>query len=199
MINPAALPWLVRILFQLWRIRVGRADLYIGGVKNPYLLRWHLLPKDKYPINLYLHRMVRDDDARALHDHPWWFMSIILAGGYVEVMPRELGLWLGATNPIIASILRADSNIGVSNRYQRALADVVNAEHAPGSVLFRRATHPHRLMLRRPAHLGGDSWSLVITGRPSRDWGFYCPSGWRDAREYARTTDRESIIGRGCN
>ena len=199
MINPAALPWLVRILFKLWRIHMGRADLYIGGVDHPYLLRWHLLRKDKYPINLYLHRMLRDDDDRALHDHPWWFVSIILAGGYVEVMPRQPGLWLGATNPIIASILRTDSVVGVSNRYQHALGDVVTAERPPGSILFRRAISIHRLMLRRPAHLGGESWSLVITGRPSRDWGFYCPSGWRDAREYARITDRESVRSIGCD
>jgi len=199
MIHPATLPWLVRILFKLWRIHVGRADLYVGGRTNPYLLRWCLLPKDKYPINVFLHRVVRDDDDRALHDHPWWFVSIIMVGGYLEMTPREPGILLGATIPTIAAILRADSVIGVTNRYQRALKDLVSAECPPGSILFRRAIHPHRLMLRRPAHLGGESWSLVITGRPWRRWGFYCPSGWRDAREFARITDSESVRSAGCD
>lgn len=60
-----------------------RPDFVIGGTEQPYLLRWYLLPRN--PIfNAYLHLFLRSDDDRALHDHPWFNLSIILEGEYVE-------------------------------------------------------------------------------------------------------------------
>ena len=47
------------------------------------MLRWHLVPQNDW-FGVYLHRFLRDDDDRALHDHPWQFISILLAGGYTE-------------------------------------------------------------------------------------------------------------------
>lgn len=38
-----------------------------------------------------LHHILRSDDDRALHDHPWDFVSIILWGAYYEVLPDERG------------------------------------------------------------------------------------------------------------
>ncbi|MGK9451949.1 hypothetical protein ACSSZE_11960 [Acidithiobacillus caldus] len=58
-------------------------DQVIGGLDNPYLLRWHLIPKNRF-CNLYLHVFLRSDDDRALHDHPWWNCSILLDGEYTE-------------------------------------------------------------------------------------------------------------------
>ena len=52
-------------------------DFVIGPADNPYLYRWFLLPRN--PVaNVYLHRFFRDDEDRALHDHPWPFLSIVL-------------------------------------------------------------------------------------------------------------------------
>lgn len=49
---------------------------------SPYLTRWSLyLP---FGVSLKLHKIMRADDDRCHHDHPWWFIRIILAGGYVE-------------------------------------------------------------------------------------------------------------------
>lgn len=36
---------------------------------------------------IHLHQIVRSDDA-VFHDHEWDFASLILRGGYVEVMPE---------------------------------------------------------------------------------------------------------------
>lgn len=67
---------------------LGRApDLVIGGADNPYLRRWHLTPRGQGPA-VYLHHFLRDDDDRALHDHPWDSIGIILRQGYTEVMPE---------------------------------------------------------------------------------------------------------------
>lgn len=59
------------------------ADLYIGGREDTYLARWYLIPRNKW-FNIYLHHFQRSDDDRALHDHPWWNLSILLRGSYTE-------------------------------------------------------------------------------------------------------------------
>jgi hypothetical protein len=58
-------------------------DLIIGGADNPYLKRWYLIPRNPL-FNAYLHRFLRSDDDRALHDHPWINISILLEGEYTE-------------------------------------------------------------------------------------------------------------------
>lgn len=67
-----------------WNWRIPRKpDFIIGGAENPYIRRWWIIPRNTI-FNMYLHNMLRDDDDRALHDHPWWNVSIILKGGYLE-------------------------------------------------------------------------------------------------------------------
>jgi len=60
-----------------------KPDMVIGGHKLPYLLRWFLVPRNKL-CNIYVHLLLRSDDDRALHDHPWANCSILLRGEYVE-------------------------------------------------------------------------------------------------------------------
>lgn len=66
-------------------MRIKRApDFIIGEDKNPYLLRWWLTPHNPEKFRVYLHKFMRDDDDRALHDHPSNSISFILWGGYKE-------------------------------------------------------------------------------------------------------------------
>ncbi|WP_226998586.1 hypothetical protein [Tardibacter chloracetimidivorans] len=58
-------------------------DLVIGDPARPYLKRWYVIPRNPL-FNIYLHQVLRSDDDRALHDHPWWNVSWLLAGEYVE-------------------------------------------------------------------------------------------------------------------
>lgn len=58
-------------------------DFIIGGPERPYMHRWWVV-RTRF-LRIYLHRIMRDDDDRALHDHPWWNISIVLRGGYREV------------------------------------------------------------------------------------------------------------------
>jgi hypothetical protein len=65
------------------RITRRPPDFVIGGADNPYLRRWFVIPRN--PIfNIYLHEFLRSDDDRALHDHPWANLSLLLRGCYVE-------------------------------------------------------------------------------------------------------------------
>lgn len=82
-------------------------DFIIGGRENPYLLRWYLTPWRRWHSQMrnaahpspwlrlkgwlgfvlpsvYLHCFLRSDDDRALHDHPWFWCSILVRGRYVE-------------------------------------------------------------------------------------------------------------------
>ena len=58
-------------------------DFIIGGKDNPYMLRWWIIPRNRF-FNIYLHRFLRSDDDRALHDHPWPNFSYLLDGTYTE-------------------------------------------------------------------------------------------------------------------
>lgn len=39
--------------------------------------------------NLYLHEILRSDEDKCLHDHPWRFITLILIGGYREELPTR--------------------------------------------------------------------------------------------------------------
>jgi hypothetical protein len=56
----------------------------VGDDRNggPIFTRYKLL-KCRW-FGVYVHEFFRDDRERCLHDHPWWFVSIVLRGGYWE-------------------------------------------------------------------------------------------------------------------
>ena len=81
-------------------LRIRKPDEIIG---EHYLRRWHLRRKQG-GWNLYLHRYDGSDDDRALHDHPWKSISILLWGNLGEVSKKgEHRLW-----PIIPKFRSAE-------------------------------------------------------------------------------------------
>jgi hypothetical protein len=64
-------------------IATRRADVVIGENDNPYLLRWYLIPRNRW-LNVYLHSICRSDDDRAAHSHPWLSVSVLLDGHLAE-------------------------------------------------------------------------------------------------------------------
>lgn len=153
-----------------------KPDFVIGGAERPYMLRWWVIPRNRW-FNIYLHKVLRDDDDRALHDHPWWNISIVLRGGYVEVMPDKRRL----TTPFTRI-----SDMPVVRKLRR-----------PGSFVLRRATDAHRLELVKDGDRARHCWSLFITGPVQRQWGFHCAQGWRSHPDFAAADD-PGQIGRGC-
>lgn len=59
-------------------------DFIIG---DNYLRRWWVIPRNE-GCNVYLHEILKSDDDRALHDHPWDNTSHLLVGGYIEHTPE---------------------------------------------------------------------------------------------------------------
>lgn len=147
-------------------------DFIIGSKDAPYLLRWHVIPRNRF-FNIYLHKFLRSDDDRALHDHPWPSCSILLSGYYIEhtlqgAFPRD-----------------------------------------PWKLYFRKAEQAHRVQLYGDWNYFAEYkvkrefpvWTLFITGKKVREWGFHCPKGWRHWRDFCSVREGEARgneIGRGC-
>jgi hypothetical protein len=104
--------WLASLL-QRWLIPPGREPDFVIG--DHYMDRWFLIPRNKL-FNIYLHHIRHSDDDRALHDHPWWSLSLCIDGWMTEVTP-------GPTHP---------------QQLRRRLVEM-------GDVVFRSGTFAHRL------------------------------------------------------
>lgn len=76
-----ALRWLRWRAF-LVRRRAPNVVLRPDGATD-YLRRWWLIRRNVV-ANAYLHVILASDDDRALHDHPWPNVSIVLKGRYLE-------------------------------------------------------------------------------------------------------------------
>lgn len=158
-------------------------DRIIGEENDPYLLRWHVIPRNKF-FNIYLHKFCKSDEDRALHDHPWLFnFSILLKGTYLEhVFKKRRGIYARSSLPGSKKIMRkAFSFSGLKFRWGKA---------------------PHRVELLRSASLvdtfENPVWTVFITGPTVREWGFYCPQGWRHWKIFTNPTSGGNKTGRGC-
>lgn len=58
-------------------------DFVVGSLQTPYLRRWWIVRRNPL-ANFYLHEFLRSDDDRALHDHMYANLSVLLEGQYVE-------------------------------------------------------------------------------------------------------------------
>lgn len=54
----------------------------LGLPECPYVYRWMLGHRKIGSIRL--HHWLGPDDDRAVHDHPWWFVSYVLRGYYTD-------------------------------------------------------------------------------------------------------------------
>jgi hypothetical protein len=126
----------------------------IGRPECPYMKRW-VFQAGRFSIRL--HHWRASDDPRYLHDHPWWFITIVLKGGYGDV----------------SSPKPAEENIA-ENLWVRHTERL-----RPGSIRYRPAHHTHTVQVDP-----GGAWTLLITGPHSRDWGFWVDGTWKRMRKY---------------
>ena len=70
----------------MWLVNVLKTPEVIRDADGePYLILYFVYrPKRKTTGRVYLHHIIRSDDFRALHDHPWKFTSFMLWGHYYE-------------------------------------------------------------------------------------------------------------------
>lgn len=142
--------WLGRFGHWLYQKVQGRAyhHIYSGG--DLYMERfWVVKESPLHRFSARLHKIVRSDADRHLHDHPFHYLTIILFGGYTEVTENEDG-------------------IRVSRWY------------GPGSVVVRRATSAHRLILPHNSY----ALTLFLMWKVDRQWGFWVNKRWVYWRHY---------------
>lgn len=132
-------------------LKIRAADEVIG---ENYMRRWHLR-RNPGKNNLYLHRYEGSDDDRALHDHPWRSVGIVLWGKLYEITEHgEKRLW-----PLMPK--------------------------------YRKAIYAHRIILKSRF-----AYTLFLTYRKEREWGFHCPKGWVHWREFTDKSGQRT--GQGC-
>ena len=128
------------------------------GLK-PYIERFYVLFKPAVghngtgkPFNVFLHN-IKESDEPVYHDHPWWSLSIILKGGYIEHIP----LWIRST-PVVPEGFITD----------------VPVKRKAGSIIFRKLGHGRSIS--RNFHwlelTHKDTWTIFIHGPRVQTWGF---------------------------
>lgn len=125
---------------------------------------------------VFVHRMAAPDPGVDLHDHPWWFVSLVLWGGYVE---QRADTRHAPTLAHLAEALGGNRTRGTV-RYRR-----------PWTVRTMRLDECHTITeLLRPT-----CWTLVVGGPRRRSWGFYLPSGYMVEHDYDATVraDRRDL------
>jgi hypothetical protein len=74
------------MLSRVLRGWLGRLDRQEIGDGKGSVFFWRYRLWKSRRCSLYLHEFLRSDRSRCLHDHPWWFVSVVLRHGYREVM-----------------------------------------------------------------------------------------------------------------
>lgn len=159
-------------------------DFVVGAdnPQGPYLRRWWLIPRNRV-LNVYLHEFLRDDDDRALHDHPWPWLSVLLRGSYIEHTIAAGGIH-HRTRRTTGSVKLAGPwrahRVELERKVTRFIAndanEVVGVEDAP-----------------LPC------WTLFVTGPRMRRWGFHCArQGWIDWARFTRP-GAMGEAGPGCD
>lgn len=160
--RPRNRPWIA------WRQELGDPEC-------PYLIRWLFDPR---LFSIRLHHWVRSDDKRAMHDHSWWFLTLVLSGGYTDWI-HDLGR---ASETDRERVIAANKSVARAIKASRSATDggpgffKLNPQAMPytedrltrGSVRFRPAHHIHTVAVDP-----GGCWTLVFTGRFVHKYGFY--------------------------
>lgn len=174
-------------------------DFVIGGHQRPYLRRWWLTPWRRWTEavkghpsrivralgrlaellpNAYLHEFCRSDDDRALHDHPWANLSVLLRGSYFEHTIAAGGI---ERRQLLTA---GDWRVRWSGRFAHRIELLTVGDYV--------ASQPDNTS---PLHC----WTLFVTGPRYRAWGFHCPEqGWIPWQRFTAADD-PGAIGKGCD
>lgn len=178
--------WLAKFLLprlvELSKRREPDFQITRGSDKEVYLRRWWVIPRNRF-FNVYLHNMLRDDDA-VLHDHMYVSLSLVLTDGLEEVWCR---------NPANRRYRE--------HHYDYSRGDVYDyltqrRTVCGGDLVWRSSRMAHQLIVRQEA------WTLFVTGPRIKEWGFWCPRGFRHWSKYVASgqdsSGGTSGMGTGC-
>ena len=136
----------------------------LGRPECPYMRRWALLLG---LFSLRVHHFYRSDDDRAFHDHPWWFVTLVIKGGYTDVSYCPVCKGYGGSDQATHCLVCSDTGTKLDHL-------------TAGSVRYRPALHQHTVRTDP-----GGVWTVILTGPNRRVWGFWerLPDGRRRFRK----------------
>jgi hypothetical protein len=80
--------WYERLAYYLISKNKFKCIYDSAPEKNVYLVRMYIFGTSKSAFSLWLHFFPRGDEDRALHSHPFPFLSYVVAGSYIEELLR---------------------------------------------------------------------------------------------------------------
>lgn len=165
-------------------MRLPRAEM-IGPPECPLFIRWTLLApriRGRVPFKLMVHHFMPErQDADTPHDHPRAFLTVVLRGGYDDLVPCPECEQRGSQ---WARVGDDDLHDWVEVRCQRCrgrgivMGDRLNAP----TLRFRLASYAH---MTRTDERG--AWTLVLMGPITRQWGFWREGRWWPMRLFEET------------
>jgi len=164
--------YFIRIFYREPDLIIGRSDPEV------YLRRWYIIPHNRF-FNIFLHNFLLSD-LSVLHNHPWNFnMSILLHGSYLEHMPKNTEAWL-----------KNESRETIIKLRKPSIIPIIRYGHAIHKVELLNDVFNNPIPV----------WTIFISGKVIKSWGFYCDWGFRDHKEFLKKTPENiSITGLGCN
>lgn len=159
---------------SLYMRRFWLVPFHTTADKEPgcYVAKWWRNPLvwllQRFDIAIRVHHICTPDLDRAMHDHPWDFVSVVLRGWYAEARPLYPD---GFETCIPGEELRRLT-------YRNS-----------GSIAYRRATDRHRITMVSE----GGVWTLFITGRKRQGWGFYTAKGKVPYNEYESVHNKKPV------
>lgn len=166
--------WLCRwFLGRCKRATITNAD----GV--PYMHRYYVM---EWPWRVRIHEILRSDEDRDLHDHPYDFVTFMLKGGYIETAPMT-------HNELEALYAETATHTDPCSCEQCAfLASGPPLEtrkhYGVGSIRRLRAEGLHRIELNSRDGKPLPAWTLIFAGPVRREWGFKTENGWMHWKAY---------------
>ena len=132
---------------------------------DKYLTRWYLFLRKR--VAIFLHLFHRSDEDRALHDHPWNFISLLLWRGYREHTTKRCPICVGGIGYNVFAPVPCPTCHG------KEVVPSIKRKW-PGMILYRPAEWTHRVELidHKPA------LTLIIRFKGRREWGYHLPTGW---------------------
>lgn len=122
-----------------------------------------------------VHQMMRSDSDRHLHDHPAWNISVVLTGGFYEVMPcRD-----GSKYPF-HDLLAHPARHGIREEDMYVAEPSRAIWRGAGRIVFRLARMRHKIVLP----IGQRTFTLFVLGKKSNEWAFYVAGARIPWREY---------------
>lgn len=182
--------WITRKLLQAHRAftKNNQMDFRIPPDESTpaYMLRWWRLPRN-WAFNIYYHIVLRSDDDRALHDHPWMSFSIVLDGGYYEHEILYGGThqktWYGPGRMRFRWTGRKAHRLELESKLMHVKR--ISTEKK----IARTWLEPFERTEEFPAR------TIFITGPVLRRWGFHAEDGWVDAYDWDRYCEERGISG----